>query len=84
LAKTPKSASLEPVALRARLLARAHKNVVVVALANKLARIAWVVLARGGIYNTGYEAVAAECKDCPGPRFASQLRNHPGQGFSIK
>ena len=27
------------------LLARAHKNVVVVALANKLARIAWVVLA---------------------------------------
>ena len=41
------------------LLARAHKNVVVVALANKLARIAWVVLARGGVYNTGYEAVAA-------------------------
>jgi hypothetical protein len=33
------------------LLARAHKNVVVVALANKLARIAWVVLARGGVYN---------------------------------
>jgi len=29
------------------LLARAHKNVVVVALANKLARIAWAVLARG-------------------------------------
>ena len=48
------------------LLARAHKNVVVVALANKLARIAWVVLARGGVYNTGYEAVAAECKDCLG------------------
>jgi transposase len=41
------------------LLARAHKNVVVVALANKLARIAWVVLARGGVYNAGYEAVAA-------------------------
>jgi transposase len=37
------------------LLARAHKNVV----ANKLARIAWVVLARGGVYNAGYEAVAA-------------------------
>jgi hypothetical protein len=31
----------------------------VVALTNKLARIAWVVLARGGVYNTGYEAVAA-------------------------
>jgi transposase len=32
------------------LLARTHKNVVVVALANKLARIAWAVLARGRIY----------------------------------
>jgi transposase len=41
------------------LLARAHKNVVVVALANKLARIAWVVLARGGVYDAGYEAAAA-------------------------
>ena len=29
------------------LLARAHKNTVVVALANKLARIAWAVLAHG-------------------------------------
>ena len=28
------------------LLARAHRNVVTVALANKLARIAWAVLAR--------------------------------------
>lgn len=33
------------------LMARAHKNRVVVALANKLARIAWAVLRRGGIYN---------------------------------
>jgi transposase len=32
------------------LLARAHKNVVVGALANKLARIAWAVLARGRTY----------------------------------
>ena len=32
------------------LLARAHKNIVVVALANKLARIAWAVLARGRTY----------------------------------
>jgi hypothetical protein len=46
-------------ARRAGLLARAHKNVVVVALANKLARIAWVVLARGGVYDAGYEAAAA-------------------------
>ena len=41
------------------LLARTHKNVVVVALANKLARIAWVVLARGGVYDAGHEAAAA-------------------------
>ncbi len=32
------------------LLARAHKNTAVVALANKLARIAWAVLARGRPY----------------------------------
>ena len=35
------------------LLARAHKNIVVVALANKLARIAWAVLARGCTYEPG-------------------------------
>ena len=34
---------------------RAHKNVVVVALANKLARIAWAVLAHGRAYDAGYE-----------------------------
>jgi transposase len=33
------------------LMARAHKNAVVVALASKLARIVWAVLRRGGIYN---------------------------------
>ena len=33
-------------------MARAHKNTVVVALANKLARIVWAVLRQGGIYNT--------------------------------
>ncbi len=32
------------------LLARAHKNTAVVALANKLARIVWAVLARGRTY----------------------------------
>ena len=32
------------------LLARAHKNTVIVALANKLARIVWAVLARGNSY----------------------------------
>jgi transposase len=45
-----------PLGRRAHgLLARAHKNIVVVALANKLARIAWGVLARGRTY----EAAAA-------------------------
>lgn len=34
------------------LLARAHKNTVVVALANKLARIVWAVLAHGRTYET--------------------------------
>ena len=33
----------------------AHKNVVVVVLANKLARIAWLVLAHGRAYDAGYE-----------------------------
>lgn len=33
------------------LMARAHKNTVVVALANKLARIVWAVLRHGGIYS---------------------------------
>jgi transposase len=34
------------------LLARAHRNVVIVALANKLARITWAVLARDRQYVT--------------------------------
>jgi transposase len=40
------------------LLARAHKNIVVVALANKLARIAWAVLARSCTYEPGGAAAA--------------------------
>jgi len=46
-------------ALSPRILARAHKNVAVVALANKLARIAWAILARGCAYDAGYEMVSA-------------------------
>ena len=34
-----------------RLLERAHKNTVIVALANKLARIVWAVLRRGDTYD---------------------------------
>ena len=40
------------------LLARAHKNTVIVALANKLARIAWAVLAHGRRFDAAH-AVAA-------------------------
>jgi transposase len=41
------------------LLQRVHKNVAVVALANKLARIAWVVLRRGETFQAGHVSVAA-------------------------
>jgi transposase len=41
------------------LLARAHKNIAVVALANKLARIAWAVLAHGCAYDAGCKTAAA-------------------------
>jgi transposase len=34
------------------LQSRAHRNVVVVAIANKMARIAWAVLSRGNVYRT--------------------------------
>lgn len=37
-----------------KLSSRAHKNVVVVALAAKLARIAWAVLAKGCVYDAGH------------------------------
>jgi hypothetical protein len=40
------------------LLARVHKNAVVVALANKLARIAWAVLRRKETFNPSATALA--------------------------
>ena len=40
------------------LLARAHVNTAVVALANKLARIAWAVLSRTRTFNAGAVMVA--------------------------
>jgi transposase len=41
------------------LMSRAHRNVAVVAFANKLARIAWAVLRRGGRFAvTGMPAAA--------------------------
>jgi transposase len=40
------------------LLERAHKNTVIVALANKLARMVWAVLRRGGVYNAGIGSAA--------------------------
>jgi len=41
------------------LLARAHQNVAVVALANKLARIAWAVLRRGNTFDVAGSPMAA-------------------------
>lgn len=40
------------------LLARRHRNIVVVALANKLARIAWATLRRGVTFQPAFAAVA--------------------------
>jgi transposase len=46
------AASMAPIGKWLRnLLGRAHKNVVIVALANKLARIVWAVLRRGATYD---------------------------------
>jgi transposase len=42
-----------------QLTARAHHNVVCVALANKLARIAWTVLATGQVYRPPATAAVA-------------------------
>ena len=42
----------------AQLLARTHQNVVVVALANKLVRIAWAVLCKNECYRAPVLAVA--------------------------
>jgi transposase len=36
----------------AQLLARTHQNVVIVALANKLIRMAWAVLCKNEVYRT--------------------------------
>ena len=40
------------------MLARSHRNVVLVALANKLARIAWATLRREQGFELGHVAVA--------------------------
>ena len=53
------SASRTPLGKWLRnLLQRAHKNTVIVALANKLARIVWAVLRHGGTYDAGALTVA--------------------------
>ena len=40
------------------LLARTHRNIAIVALANKLARIAWAMLTREGNFALNHGAVA--------------------------
>ena len=53
------SASTTPLGKRLKnLLQRAHKNAVIVALANKLARIVWAVLRNGGTYDAAALTVA--------------------------
>lgn len=53
------SASATPLGQWLRsLLQRAHKNTVIVALANKLARIVWAVLRHGGAYNVATVSAA--------------------------
>lgn len=47
----------QPGAWVSSLLARRHSNVVVCALANKLARIAWAILARGARYRVEQAAL---------------------------
>jgi transposase len=43
----------------ARLTARTHHNIAIVELANKLARMAWAVLARNDVYRPPLIEVAA-------------------------
>jgi hypothetical protein len=50
----------KPIAIGERLrglLARAHRNIAIVALANKLARIAWAILRRETRFNLRHLAV---------------------------
>src|SRR3954454_15082732 len=57
----PLSRSATPLGAWLRgLLARAHVNTAVVALANKLARIAWAVLSRTRTFNAGAVMVASD------------------------
>ena len=42
----------------AGLLARMSAKQAAIAIANKTARIAWVLMVRGGVYETGYRAHA--------------------------
>jgi transposase len=47
-----------------QLTSRTHYNVAGVALANKLARIAWAVLAKGEVYRSTCSAIASTCLAC--------------------
>jgi hypothetical protein len=45
---------------------RTHKNVVAVAVANKIARVAWAVLARGDFYRAALHGDGAQLWSSPG------------------
>lgn len=54
------AASASPLGAWLRgLLARGHRNVAIVALANKLARIAWAILRGNGSFELGHGAIRA-------------------------
>jgi hypothetical protein len=55
--KTKQSSGL--TAWLAQLTARTHHNIAIVALANKLARMAWAVLAKNEVYRPPVVGVAA-------------------------
>jgi len=68
----------------ARMLARKPKMLVAVALANKIARIAWALMARGGAYRSGrrLKAIGWRCRECGGfeRRFMGEQSRRTGLG----
>jgi transposase len=61
-----------------RLLERKPFRIVAVAVANKMARVAWALLARGGSYRA--PALAARCKESGDSRVSLRLCAYGLQG----
>src|SRR5262249_28036706 len=52
-----------------QLLTRRHRHVVAIALANKMARVAWTVHAQGGVFNVRYMTEAGGARPISPARF---------------